>query len=164
RRALFILEVEIEQRESEPYSVSAKDFYDSGQLVQAMVKYRTIVNKFPRCARGVTAKEGTLKLARKFLDKMEELKGNSLDNIAMDRAIVARMLLDLVEKNLLKNILSVSELAWIHELRTEDGNPNTLPNREADLDDLLTQLRKRLPANMPEKKIDDEDSNNGGND
>ncbi|MHC4840902.1 MAG: FHA domain-containing protein [Planctomycetota bacterium] len=150
RKALFILEVEIEQRESEPYAVSARDFHESGQIVQAMVKLRTIVSKYPRCERGMTAKERALDVAEHWLNEMDDHRAKELDNIAMDRAIIARSLLNLVRDNLLAFILSPDELLWIRGMRTADGEKNDIMAREGALADRLNKLRDRLPADMPE--------------
>src|SRR5690606_29873711 len=53
RRSLFALEIESEQRDSEPFLISARDFLDSGQYVQGMVKLRAVVANYPRCLRGI---------------------------------------------------------------------------------------------------------------
>ncbi|MDC1142205.1 FHA domain-containing protein [Planctomycetota bacterium] len=156
RKALFILEVEIEQRESEPYAVSASDFHDSGQIVQAMVKLRTVVNKYPRCERGVTAKGRVLDIAEYWLNEMDDHKAKKLNNIAMDRAVMARSLLNLVRDNLLTTILSADELSWISSRRTTDAQTTNIVDREGELADRMNKLRARLPSDMPEEQ--------GGND
>jgi len=146
RKSLFTLEIEIEQRESEPYMVSARDFLDSGQYVQGMVKLRAVVNNYPRCLRGIEAKERMVDVASILLDEMDEYKKQNLKNIAADRATQARELLGLVESKLLSNILNDAEKGWLRdpdlppELKTAEWI-----SREADLVTRIQKLRLRLP-------------------
>lgn len=150
RKALFTLEVEIEQRESEPYMVSARDFLDSGQYVQGMLKLHAVVLNYPRCLRGIEAKERMVDVASILLDQMDDYKRQKLTNIAADRAQQARELLKLVEDKLLTNILSDREKGWLRdpdlppELKTGDW-----VSRENDLMTRINKLRLRLP---PEEK------------
>jgi pSer/pThr/pTyr-binding forkhead associated (FHA) protein len=150
RRSLFVLEVEIEQRESESYMVSARDFLDSGQYVQGMVKLRAVVTNYPRCLRGIEAKERMLDVAGILLAEMDDYGRQNLRNIARDRALQARDLLNLVESKLLAGLLSSDEKGWLRgaglpaELRA-----NEWISREGDLQKRITEMRRRLPADLP---------------
>lgn len=134
RRGLFALEIEIEQRESESYIASARDFLDAGQYVQGMVKLRAVVENYPRCLRGTEAKERMVDVARVMMDEHEEYTSQGLNNIAADQAEQARELLRLVDGRLLTNILSRDEMAWLRNLDLGDeAAPAAWINREAEL-------------------------------
>ena len=150
RRALFGLEVEIEQRESEPFVVSARDFLESGQYVQGMVKLRAVVVNYPRCLRGIEAKERMVDVAAILLDEMDDYLKKRLSNISRDRALQVRSLLNLVQSKLLANILNEQEKQWLRE----SGLPPELKtnqwiSREGDLLKRMNQMRLRLPADLP---------------
>lgn len=146
RKSLFTLEVEIEQRESEPYMVSARDFLESGQYVQGMVKLRAVVLNYPRCLRGIEAKERMVDVAAILLDEMDDYSTQNLRNIASDRAAQAREMLKLVEDKLLSNILTDQQKLW---LRDPDLPPELKSgewvSREGDLINRINRLRLRLP-------------------
>ncbi|MCA8914221.1 MAG: FHA domain-containing protein [Planctomycetes bacterium] len=150
RRALFTLEIEIEQRESEPFMVSARDFLDSGQYVQGMVKLRAVVINYPRCLRGIEAKERMVDVAAILLDEMDDYANKRLRNISRDRALQARGLLSLVQSKLLVTILSDIEKQWLRdpglppELKT-----NEWISREGALLTRINKLRLRLPSDLP---------------
>ncbi|MCB9933730.1 MAG: FHA domain-containing protein [Planctomycetes bacterium] len=147
RKSLFALEVEIEQRESESYMVSARDFLDSGQYVQGMVKLRAVVANYPRCLRGIEAKERMLDVAAILLNEMDDLNKQNLRNIAGDRARQVRELLDLVEGKLLTRILSPDEKNWLRgpDLPAELRSGEWI-SRENDLAKRIADMRRRLPG------------------
>jgi pSer/pThr/pTyr-binding forkhead associated (FHA) protein len=150
RKSLFALKVAIEQRESEPFMVSARDFLESGQYVQGMVKLRAVVSNYPRCLRGIEAKERMVDVAGILLAEMETHAKQNLKNIARDRALEARELLDLVQKNLLSSLLTDTEKQWLRdpglpaELRTTEWI-----SREGELLKRMTEMRRKLPADLP---------------
>jgi hypothetical protein len=149
KKGLFSLLVSIEQRESEPYMVSARDFLESGQYVQGMVKLKAVVNNYPRCLRGIEAKERMVDVAGILLDRMEEHAKLNLKNIARDRAVEASELLDLVQSKLLSVILTDNEKLWLRdtglpaELRT-----NEWISREGELLKRMNEMRRRLPEDL----------------
>jgi hypothetical protein len=157
RKGLFALKVAIEQRESEPFMVSARDFLESGQYVQGMVKLRAVVKNYPRCLRGIEAKERMVDVAGILLDEMEAYAKDKLTNIARDRALQARELLDLVQAKLLSVLLTDTEKQWLRdpglpaELRT-----NEWISREGDLLKRINDMRRKLPANLPPPEPEDD--------
>lgn len=150
RKSLFLLEIEIEQRESEPFLISARDFLSSQQYVQGMVKLRTVVQNYPRCTRGIEAKERMVDVAQILLDEAEQYNTQGLGNISKDRALQARDLLNLVESKLLINILSERERQWLHEPDLPiEMDQATWIARETDLSRRIIDLRRKLPADLP---------------
>jgi hypothetical protein len=150
RKALFALKVAVEQRESEPFMVSARDFLESGQYVQGMVKLRAVVKNYPRCLRGIEGKERMVDVAGILLTEMESHAKLNLKNIARDRALEVRELLDLVQSKLLSSLLTDTEKQWLRdpglpaELRT-----NEWISREGELLKRMNEMRRRLPADLP---------------
>lgn len=150
RRSLFALEIESEQRDSEPFLISARDFLDSGQYVQGMVKLRAVVANYPRCLRGIEAKERMVDVAGILLDEMDEHASRNLQNIARDRALQARSLLDLVESKLLSNILNETERQWLRDPNLPiERDASGWISRENDLVKRIADMRARLPKDLP---------------
>ncbi|MBZ0135453.1 MAG: FHA domain-containing protein [Planctomycetes bacterium] len=150
RRSLFALEIETEQRDSEPFLTSARDFLDSGQYIQGMMKLRAVVVNYPRCVRGIEAKERMVDVAGILLDEMGEHEKLGLKNIARDRALQARWLLDLVESKLLSNLLNETQKQWLRDPNLPvELDPSGWINREADLAKRIGEMRARLPKDLP---------------
>lgn len=150
RRSLFALEIETEQRDSEPFLISARDFLDSGQYVQGMVKLHAVVQNYPRCVRGIEAKERMVDVAGILLDEMDEHAKLNLRNIARDRALQARSLLALVESKLLANLLSEAQKNWLRDPDLPvELDPSGWINREAELVKRMGEMRTRLPKDLP---------------
>lgn len=153
RKELFLLEVEIEQRDSESYMVSARDFLDSGQVVQGMLKLQRVIEAYPRCLRGIEAKERAVTIAALMLDEMADYKKQGLNNIAKARALLARDLLDQIDSKLLAKLLSQQEKDW---LRSVNVSGDTLPSlwlqRDNAIGTKLASLRLKLPADLPAKE------------
>ena len=153
RKSLFALEIETEQRDSEPFLISARDFLDSGQYVQGMVKLRAVVANYPRCVRGIEAKERMVDVAAILLDEMDEHMALGLRNIATDRALQARALLNLVESKLLANLLTEDQKMWLRDPDLPvELDPSGWINRESDLAKRLSDMRARLPGDLPEEE------------
>ncbi len=152
RKQLFLLEVEIEQRDSENYLVSARDFLDSGQVIQGMLKLQRVISAYPRCLRGIEAKERAVEVAALMLDEVDAFKKQGLQNIARDRAVMARDLLDLIDSKLLAKILNAEQKGW---LRDVDVSGDTLPTlwlqRDSAIGSKIATLRLKLPSDLPPK-------------
>lgn len=150
RRNLFLLEIDIQQRESEPFLVSARDFLAGGQYVQGMLKLRTVVTGTPRCLRGIEAKERLVDVAELLMAESADYTKQGLRNIAADRAVLARSQMSLVEKNLLVRLLSETEKDWLTRAKFGDGGSGKeWLEREAALLKRINELRLKLPAGLP---------------
>ncbi|MCC6465486.1 MAG: FHA domain-containing protein [Planctomycetes bacterium] len=156
RRARFILNIETQQRDCEPFLVSAQDFLAAGQYVQGMLKLRMVVKRYPHCPRGIEAKERMVDVATVMLDEMDQYRKQNLNNIAKDRALTARDLLDVVEANLLAR-LTDEEKRWLSEMEEgEDHRKNNWLERESALVRRINELRNRLPKDLPPPAEEDD--------
>ncbi len=152
RKSLFLLEVEIEQRDSEVYMASARDFLDSGQYVQGMIKLSTVVRRYPRCLRGIEAKQRLADVAAILLDEMEAFRGQGMQNIALDRALQARDLIRTAQQHLLARLLTEQQKAWLADLpHSAEVPPSGWMALETDLSRRLLDLSRRLPEDLPEE-------------
>jgi hypothetical protein len=151
RKSLFLLEVDIEQRDSEPYMASARDFLDSGQYVQGMLKLNTVVQRYPRCLRGIEAKERLADVAGILLDEMDDFNKQGLKNIAHDRALQARELIRTVQQHLLGRLLNEKQREWLRDVpHSAEAPPNSWLQRENELTRRLLALNDRLPKDLQE--------------
>jgi len=150
RRNLFLLEIDVQQRDSNPFLVSARDFLSSGQYVQGMLKLRTVVENYPRCVRGIEAKERMIDVAELLLNEFTEYSKQGLKNIATDRGMLARGLMNLVESKLLVKLLDAQQRQWLLAAKFGDGGAGKdWLDREAALQKRIADLRLKLPANLP---------------
>ncbi len=153
RESLFMLEIEIEQRDSEPYIVSARDYLQSGQYVQGMLKLQTVVRRYPRCLRGIEAKERLADVADILLKEMDQFNKQGLKNIATDRAVQARDLIRLVQAHLLSVLLTEGQKKWLKNMPfSAETPPSGWLDRESALARRLQALTGRLPAGLPEEE------------
>lgn len=151
RKSLFLLEVEIEQRDSEPFFVSAIDFLQSGQHVQGMLKLETVVNRYPRCLRGIEAKERLADVAEILLNEAAAFDKQNLKKIAQDNALQARALIKLVRSRLLTLLLNEEQKRWLRDLPVSAETPPSMwMDRESQLARRLQALEAKLPAGLPE--------------
>lgn len=152
RRSLFALELEIEQRESQPFMVSARDYLDSGQYVQGMVKLRAVVENYPRCLRGIEAKERMVDVAEILMGEYDDFTAQGMNNIARDRALQARELLTLVDAHLMSALLSETEQRWLRDMDLSgEIETGQWLDRERELKRRINTLRMKLPANLPDE-------------
>ncbi|MBE7491901.1 MAG: FHA domain-containing protein [Planctomycetes bacterium] len=150
RKNLFLLEIDIAQRDSEPFLVSARDFLASGQYTQGMLKLRTVVTNHPRCLRGTEAKERLVEVAARLIAESKSYAGQNLPNIATDRAMLARSQLNLCERQLLARILDDQQKGWLLAAKFGDGGSGReWLEREAALARRIAELRGTLPPNLP---------------
>lgn len=150
RGALFLLEIDVQQRDAEPFLASARDFLQSGQYVQGMLKLRTVVDKYPRCLRGIEAKELLVEAAARLIEEAAEHEKGGLKNIAVDRAKLARGQLNLAESRLLATILEARERDWLSAASVAEGvNGRSWLDRELELARRIAELRAKLPKNLP---------------
>jgi pSer/pThr/pTyr-binding forkhead associated (FHA) protein len=158
RRELFLLEVAIEQRDSAPFMVSARDFLDRGNHVQGMLQLMEVVRRYARCERGVEAKERLAEVAAILLDDMDSHRAQGLNAIALDNARQARDLIVLIRANLLVNLLSTGQRRWLTEADdVAEARPSDWLSREAALLRKLAELEQRLPPEaQPEPEPDPE--------
>lgn len=150
RKSLFLLEIDVQQRDSEPFMVSARDFLSSGQVVQGMLKLRTVVTQTPRCLRGIEAKERMVDVAEILIAEAKDYASQGLKNIATDRGVLSRGLLNLVEKQLLQRLLSDTEKGWLLQANFGDGGKGRdWLERERLLAVRIGDLRLKLPQGLP---------------
>lgn len=150
RRNLFLLEIDVQQRDSEPFLVSARDFLAGGQYVQGMLKLRTVVTSHPRCVRGIEAKERLVDVAERLILDAADSEKQGLKNIAVDRGLQARSQLNLVDRQLLARILSDEEKGWLSRAKFGDGSVGKdWLDREAALLRRINDLKLRLPPGLP---------------
>lgn len=150
RKNLFLLEIDVQQRDSEPFVVSARDFLAGGQYVQGMLKLRTVVTNHPRCLRGIEAKERLVDVAERLIAEAADYSKQGLKNIATDRGVQARSQLNLADKQLLARILSDQEKGWLMRAKFGDGSlGKDWMDRENALLRRITELRGKLPTGLP---------------
>jgi hypothetical protein len=115
-----------------------------------MLKLRTAVSRYPRCRRGIEAKEMMTTAAEYFLNEAANYGAQGLKNIAADRGILARSLLSLVESRLLVRMLSNVEIQWLTVAEFGDGEAGRdWLQREQALAARVADLRAKLPAGLP---------------
>jgi pSer/pThr/pTyr-binding forkhead associated (FHA) protein len=145
RRLLFLLEVEIEQRESAPHIASARDFLAASQYEQGMLKLRLVVQNYPRCMRGVEAKIRLAEVAGRLLDERDQFIAQGMNNIARDRETQAEELIELVRDNLLVRLLDSRQQQWLREMsESSELAPALWIERENELARTLLRLDERL--------------------
>lgn len=156
RKSLFLLEVEIEQRDSEPFFVSAIDFLESGQHVQGMLKLETVVKRYPRCLRGIAAKERLADVAEILLAEAAQYEKSNLKKIAQDNALQARALIRLVRSKLLVQLLNEEQKRWLRDLPASAETPPSMwLDRESQLARRLQALEGKLPPGLPKEGEDE---------
>jgi hypothetical protein len=130
---------------------SARDFLDSGQYVQGMLKLNTVVQRYPRCLRGIEAKERLADVAGILLDEMDDFNKQGLKNIAHDRALQARELIRTVQQHLLGRLLNEKQREWLRDVpHSAEAPPNSWLQRENELTRRLLALNDRLPKDLQE--------------
>lgn len=141
RRARFLLAVTIEQRESETFLVSARDYLSSGLPTQGRLKLAYIVETYPRCLRGIMAKELMVEQAEALFKEAAEHEKQGLNHIARTQRARAVTYLDLAEAKLLRNVLDKDESLWLRGLKVDGDDASAWFEREENLFQRIRRLK-----------------------
>ncbi len=147
RQARFWLRIAIEQRESTNLLASARDFIQSGLATQGRIKLRYVVEHYPRCPNGISAKSMMLDQAEAVLVEAQKCAGEGLNQIAGSLKKRAAEYVDLVESHLLgnKQILTADEMLWLlRPDRPASEDPRSWLDLESKLIERIRLLREKL--------------------
>ncbi|HRJ78116.1 MAG TPA: hypothetical protein PLF37_06330, partial [Planctomycetota bacterium] len=147
KRARFWLRVSIEQRDSGNLLASAQDFLESGLSTQGRIKLRTIVESYPRCLNGISAKSLMVEQAEAVYAEALQRRAEGLNQIAGALRQRCKEYLDLVEANLLTSprVLTTEERGWL--TRPDEGSasdPRNWLELENKIADRIKLLREKL--------------------
>ncbi|MCC6572606.1 MAG: FHA domain-containing protein [Planctomycetes bacterium] len=141
RKARFLLAISIEQRDSELFLVSARDYLSSGLPTQGRLKLAFVVENYPRCLRGIEAKELMVLEAAALIAEAKKHADQGLAHIAKTQRAKAFGYLDLVESKLLRNLLSNDEIMWLRGLKIDTDDAGSWMSREEALFQRIKKLR-----------------------